>query len=487
MTRRRSAGKLNPKDHAFDDPVTFITTFLTWPDGTPIQPHEAQIEIIRAFMSGVFDLVIAAGRQFGKSVALAWLVVWYVLHFANRHVYIVAPSLDQARIIYDEIARHFSGPLRVMLKSKPVDFPFPHLQLLNGSHVHGRGANSPKYLRGKLVHLLIEDEAAYFKEGIHGREIEPMFNVTSTQEHTGIIRISTPFGEGDFQDGYVAAQKDTSGKSKALHFTALDNPYADKGRLAAIRERYGEDSLLWRTEYMAEFADSDLAVFSSQDIKWAYENYPYQSKEGRIEYPVAVQRGHRYVQGTDLANIRDYFVATVLDTTDPRLAVQVRHDRLQKRGYATYKAVTRANYQAYNSARTMVDATSLGESVVEDLEDISAEGYKFGGNEAKYDIVHGLVRMFNEHRIAIPLIRELVDELKHFQYKLTPAKVLKMEAKSGHDDYVMSLSLSGKLASRPDFTGFFLGGIKNFDPIAPKNAKNAQIPDNYDLFANLDA
>ena len=187
MTRRRSAGKLNPKDHAFDDPVTFITTLLTWPDGTPIQPHEAQIEIIRAFMSGVFDLVIAAGRQFGKSVALAWLVVWYVLHFANRHVYIVAPSLDQARIIYDEIARHFSGPLRVMLKSKPVDFPFPHLQLLNGSHVHGRGANSPKYLRGKLVHLLIEDEAAYFKEGIHGREIEPMFNVTSTQEHTGSI------------------------------------------------------------------------------------------------------------------------------------------------------------------------------------------------------------------------------------------------------------------------------------------------------------
>src|SRR6266567_5700283 len=304
MTRRRLVGKLNPKDHAFDDPVTFITAFLTWPDGTPIQPHEAQIEIIRAFMSGVFDLVIAAGRQLGKSTVLGWLVVWYVLHFPNRAVYIVAPSLDQARIIYDEIARHFSGPLRVMLKSKPVDFPFPHLQLLNGSHVHGRGANSPKYLRGKLVHLLIEDEAAYFKDGIHPGTIEPMFTVTSNMEYTGIIRVSTPFGEGDFDDGYVAAEKDTTGRSKALHFTSFDNPYANKELLASIRERYGEDSLLWRTEYLAERTDSDMAVFPSQDIKWAYENYPYITEHGRIEYPIGAKAGHQYVQGVDLANVR---------------------------------------------------------------------------------------------------------------------------------------------------------------------------------------
>src|SRR5258708_451572 len=70
----------------------------------------------------------------------------------------------------DEVARQFEGPLRVMLKRKPIDFPFPHIQLLNGSHVHGRGANNPKYLRGKMrVHLVIEDEAAYFKHGKIGR------------------------------------------------------------------------------------------------------------------------------------------------------------------------------------------------------------------------------------------------------------------------------------------------------------------------------
>lgn len=469
-------------DKAFDDPVAFITTFLRHPDGTPIEPHEAQVAIIQAFMSGVFDLVITAGRQFGKSTVLGWLIVWYVLHFSNRHVYIVAPSLDQARIIYDEVARHFEGPLRVMLKRKPIDFPFPHLQLANGSHVHGRGANSPKYLRGKLVHLLIEDEAAFFKEGIHPNTIEPMFAVTSNMDFTGIIRISTPFGQGDFLDGYLAAQKDQSGHSRAMHFTSFDNPYANRTLLESIRNRYGETSLIWQTEYLANFVDDDLAVFSSSDIKWAYENYPFQTAEGRISYPVAPVAKHHYAQGVDLANLRDYFVATVLDTTDSRLAVQVRHDRLQKKGYATYKSIIRANYDSYNGAETLVDSTSLGESVVEDLRDIGAEGYKFSGSQAKYDIVHNLVRMFNEHRIVIPLQRELVDELRYFQYQITPSKKLRMEAKEGHDDYVMSLALAGQLAATPGDLGLFLGGLKD-----RSHEKPPEIPANFDPFADLNA
>ena len=471
-------------DKALRDPLEFIPAFLRHPDGQPINPHAAQVAIIQAFMSGVFDLVIEAGRQLGKSVGLAWFIVWYSLYFANREIYIVAPSLDQARIIYDEVERHFEGPLRVMLKRKPIDFPFPKIELLNGSRVHGRGANSPKYLRGKLVHLLIEDEAEYFKDGIHTRTIEPMFAVTSTMDHTGIIRISTPFGEGDFADGVEAAKKDTTGRSKYLHFTSLDNPYANKDLLYSIRDRYGEDSLVWRTEYLAERADSELAVFPSADIKWAYENYPYQTEHGRITYPVMAQAKHTYTQGADLANMRDYFVATMLDSTDPRTAVQVRHDRMRKKGYGVYKSIIKQNYYAYNNAKTLIDATSLGESVVEDLREIAAEGYKFTGTAAKMDIVHNLVRMFNEHRITIPNVRELVDELRNYQYQITPSKNLRMEAKTGHDDYVTSLALAGDLASRPTRTGFFLGGFGPSSHV-PDGTWKSPLPKRVDPFADL--
>jgi len=459
-----SGKKLRPQD--IRDPIDFITAFCTHPDGTHVVPHQAQIDIIRAFANAnkFIELLVEAGRQLGKSVGLAWLICWYMVTYPNSKVYVVAPSLDQARIIYDEATRQFeSGVLRVLLKRKPVDFPFPHLELINGSHLHGRGANSPKYLRGKPVHLLIEDESAYFKEGIHASTIEPMFAVTSGMEHTGIIRISTPFGEGEFDDAVQRSKTVEDGRY--LHFTSYDNPYANKELLDSIKQRYGEDSILWRTEYMAESVGNELAVFDPRDIKWAYENYPYVNQYGSILYPAKPRRNGQYVQGVDLANRRDYFVSTILDTTSELLAVQVRHNRQRQLGYAAYKATIRDNYRQYNRARTLIDSTTLGESVVEDLRDINAEGYSISSSAAKYDLTHGLVRALNEHSIAIPFVRELVDELRNFQYELTPSKVLKMEAKTGHDDYVISLALANELASRPTYTGFFLGGLKPSIPV----------------------
>lgn len=461
--RNSNLSKAKPQD--FRDPIDFITSFLRHPDGTPVTLHTAQLAIVGAFMETdqYVDLVIEAGRQLGKSTGLAWLACWYLVRFANRHVYIVAPSLDQARIIYNEVVWQFENTaLRVLVKGKPVDFPFPHLSIVNGSHLHGRGANSPKYLRGKPVHLLIEDEAAFFKDGIHPNTIEPMFTVTSRMPYTGIIRVSTPFGDGDFSEGVSAAKRDTTGASKYLHFTSYDNPYANRQLLDRIRERYGEDSLIWRTEYMAESVGSELAVFDPQEIKRAYEQYPHVTEQGTVQYPYPAEAGHQYVQGVDLANRRDYFVATVLDRTKP-LAVQVKHDRYQKRGYGVYKSIIRSNFGRYNNAQTLVDSTSLGESVVEDLSDIRAEGYRFTGSAAKYDLVHGLVRAFNENRVAIPMVRELVSELRNYQYEITTSKTLRMEAKQGNDDYVMSLALAVELASRPTFTGFFLGGFKGFN------------------------
>src|SRR5258707_5997940 len=151
-----------------------------------------------------------------------------------------------------------------------------------------------------------------------------MFTVTSGMEHTGIIRVSTPCGQGDFNNGAIAAENRTSGRSAYLHFTSFDNPYANRDMLYSVRDRVGESSLLWRTEYLAERADSDLDVFNSADIKWAYSSYPHQTDAVAILYPVAPLEGNRYVQGVDLANMSDLFVATILDTSDPLLNVQVR-------------------------------------------------------------------------------------------------------------------------------------------------------------------
>jgi hypothetical protein len=301
------------------------------------------------------------------------------------------------------------------------------------------------------------DEAAFIKDDTITSAIEPTMTVTGKAPGAALILVSTPWGSGPFKDWYdegMAADHDPD--LAAFHFTSYDNPHVDVKFLDGVKKRYGEDSLLWRTEYLGIFPDDDKAVFPWRDIEWAINHYPYLDKEnGAVIFPRAVIDGHRYVQGADLANLRDYFVSTVLDITDPQAVPLVRMDRYQKRGYGAVKATIRANYHAYAHAKTIIDATTFAESVVEDLADINAEGYKFSGSAAKYEVVQELARMMSERRLLLPPDREIIDELRYFEYEITPSKRVRMEASRGHDDIVMSLALSAHLANIPRRLGLF--------------------------------
>ncbi|GHO55518.1 terminase large subunit domain-containing protein [Ktedonobacter robiniae] len=446
------------------DPVAFARAFLKKPNGEPLEPHPGQIEMLRAIKSMT---ICCCGRQWGKSVAMAIYATWFAVTHSNRQVFIVAPSLDQARIIFNEVAFHFrTGPLASLLEGKINEYPFPRIKLANGTEIHGRGANSPQFLRGKKCHLAVVDEAAFCKDTTLTDVIEPFMTVTGQEKDSGIIMISTPFGLGAFKDYYDAAPLDDTGTMTRFHFPSTSNPHADPRFLERVKKRVGEDSMTWRTEYLAEFVDDDLAVFPSSAIRWAYEHYPYLDKEtGVYEFPYKPQENHTYVQGVDLANVRDWFVSTTLDTTDPLNVPLVSMVRQQKRGYTVYKQIVREQHTTYNNAETLIDATSLGESVVEDLNDIQAEGYKFS-NQSKYEVIQELSRMMAEHRLLIPYDRDIISELQNFTYEFTANKNIRMEAKKGHDDIVMSLALAAHLALIPRRLGLMMG--VNFSRIAPK-------------------
>lgn len=448
-----------PSPSVKDDPVAFATQFMHQPDGTPLIPHEGQVELLTK-MRGKKQVVACCGRQWGKSVGMSIYTCWFAVTKAHRQIYIVAPTVDQSRIIFNEVANQFrTGPLSTLVVGKINEYPFPRIKLANGTEIHGRGANSPQFLRGKPAHLIIVDEAAFCKDLTITNVIEPMLTVTGKKEGSALVLISTPFGLGAFKEYYDAALVDETGISLAVHFTSFDNPHADRSFLERVKKRYGADSMVWRTEYLAEFVDDDLAVFPSSLIKYAYESYVG-------EYPKRPVESHRYVQGVDLANVRDFFVSCILDATDQQRIELVNMTRLQKKGYTEYKRIIRAEHHRYQNADTLIDATSLGESVVEDLGDIAAEGYKFS-NASKNEIVHELERAFAEKRLTIPYDRDLISELLNFQYEFTPSKVVKMEAKKGHDDMVMALALAIHLAIIRRSLGFFQGVSLTPSPVKP--------------------
>lgn len=432
------------------DPVEFVTKLLTHPDGKPCTPHAGQIDVLRGISK---TTVLVTGRQWGKSTVLAWYICWFAVTHRYRQIYIIAPSVDQARIIFNEVAYHFrNNPLlKTLVDGKVKDYPFPQIKLLNGCEIHGRGANSEQYIRGKRCHLGVVDEAAFIKSGVLTNIIQPMFTVTGQEDDSALIETSTPFAQGEFYDDYMEGRRRNDSTFRSHNFDSLSNPYADKQRLYETRDRYGEDSLLWRTEYLGLFADSDLAVFNWQDIKWMVDNHT------PGDFPAAPAKDHRYTQGVDLANRRDWFVAAVLDVTNPGHMPLVKLDRFQKKTWGKYKDLVRSNHHLYHRARTLLDSTTLGEAVLEELQDIGCEGFAFTGNAVKYDLIQDLARSVNEHRLTIPNKREIIDEFRYFEYKVTPAKVIRMEARTGGtDDVVIAVALANRLANVPQRRTFFV-------------------------------
>jgi hypothetical protein len=440
------------------DAPEFAKTFLKRPDGSPVILFDNQAEVLR----GIRRVTTAVtGRQWGKSTGMAADCSWFSTTHSHRLVWIMAPTLDQARIIFNEVADFFrQGPLKSLVVGKIKNVPFPSIELKNGTKIQARGLNSPQYIRGNRAHRVYIDEAAFVKEGAIRETVEPMFTVTGKEPDSALILISSPFGQGEFYDFWDnCGKRMEAGNGRYARFkrTSFDNPYADMVYLEEVKARYGEDSPIWQAEYLGNFQDDELAVLKAADIKWAYENW---NEDWR--FPLGYIQGHRYVQGVDLANMSDFFVSTLLDVSDRDRNVLVRMDRANRRGYAYYKGVARGNYRSYGLARTIVDATSLGESVVEDLRDINAIPYKFGSNEAKWEVVQELARMFQEHRIIIPNLaqpqaRDIISELTYFRYQYKPgSSVLKMEAPRGkHDDIFMSLSLGAHLAAVPVMLGTF--------------------------------
>lgn len=429
------------------DPVDFAKQFLRKADGAVWTPHPAQANILRGVKR---TTTCVTGRQFGKSEGFAGYAAWFGATHSHRNVWIFAPTLEQAKIIFNEIAQFFRNrPLADMVDGKIMNSPFPHFKLKNGTEYQCRGLNSPNNGRGNRAHLAIIDEAAFVKDGSIREVVEPMFTVTGKAQDSAMVLVSTPFGSGEFK-GKWDNYREENPRQARFQYTSFDNPYADLEFLEEVKQQYGEDSALWQAEYMGVFQDDELAVFSTSDIKRAYEAW----QEGQ-RFPIPCIDGHRYVQGLDLANRHDYFVSTILDTTNRNQCVLSYMDRFRKRGYPFYKSRARSNFKTYNRARTIIDATSMGESVAQDLTDISVIPYTIGTNADKWEIVQECSRMFQEGRIVIPFHKDIIAELTYFRYKVNPGgQTMGMEAPRGkHDDIVLSLSLGAHLAAVPVMVG----------------------------------
>ena len=266
--------------------------------------HKGQKAVIEAIYSGQYKTVtVCCGRRWGKSKVMSRVATHLSSTNLDKKIGIVAPTYDQACIIFEEmeqlIERNWiiKDLVQKVKRSSPLRIDFK-----TGCSVHFRSADVPKHLRGRSYHMVIIDEAAFIDEDTIKNVIEPML-----ADYDGMmVMISTPFGKNHFYEAFLKGQKKINGYI-SFQYPSWENPFISHEFLERKKKDLGEESPVWLQEYCAEFIDDVNSVFPLNDVMKNIED---------IQYIDSAEQGRRYAVGVDLAKEDDFTVISVLDITE---------------------------------------------------------------------------------------------------------------------------------------------------------------------------
>lgn len=150
---------------------------------------------------------------------------------------------------------------------------------------------------------------------------------------------------------------------------------------------------------------------------------------------------HFFQMGVDLAKYQDYTVISVIDLNTFE---QVYMERFNQIDWNLQKARIEAVYHKFGRPKGFIDATGVGDPVVEDLlnRGINLEPVKFNENNRTDMLTHLSIKM---EQMLVKLLNDeiLRAELSYFQYELSDRGKLRIKVPDNlHDDTVFATALS---------------------------------------------
>jgi len=358
--------------------------------------------------------VVDAGRRFGKT-RLGIMECLEVAAGGGR-AWWVAPTYKIAQVGW--------RPLRQMASRIPgVDTRLSDMSITTPTkgEVSIRSADNPDALRGEGLDFVVLDECAFMKPEAWGQSLRPAL---SDREGRALF-ISTPRGRNWFWDLFIRGQSEDNWKS--FKFATSDNPYILQEEIEIAKMELPE--LIFRQEYMAEFVDSEGAVFR-------------RIQEAAILDPIeAPANGNQYAAGVDVASAVDYTVVTILDVASRDM---VYMDRFNRVDYPVLIDRLNALWQRWDLSGMTIEANSIGQPVIDHMRKAGLEVTPFTTtNITKQSIIQRLQSAFEHGSIRILNNPILVGELLSFESKRTAGGAFTYSAPDGmHDDTVMSLAIA---------------------------------------------
>ncbi len=381
-----------------------------------LQYHPAQAKIF--FDSSTRNKVIAKGRRFGLTRGFAHCVIEAMLDGVTPILWVDTININIDRYV----ERYFKPALRKFDRSL-WDWrqQAKELKIMN-SVCDFRSADRPENIEGFGYKLVILNEAGIIlkDEYLWHNTIRPMM----IDYGSPIMAGGTPKGKNLFYRLFNKG-KGEDPDWESFHYTTYDNPYLSRKEIDSIAKDMPE--LVRRQEIMAEFLEDEFAVFSGIE----------KCIRGKMADPL---KECRYVAGLDLAKHMDWTVLTIAQAETRQV---VWFGRIQKHDWPYQKRWIESHVRRYNNALIAIDATSIGDVVMDDLREkgLRVEPFVFTSKD-KRELIEGLILDIEQQNIHFPPIPELIEELKMFEIEITPTGNFRYNAPEGmHDDCVISLAL----------------------------------------------
>lgn len=439
------------------------------------QPHPTQ----RLWLADESRVKVAAcGRRWGKTEAAAVDAATFAVSAPGSVQIIISPTYDQSRLIFDAVERMILDQPLTRRESKVTRTPYPRLKL-GRSLIMARTADEDgRNLRGHSADRVIVDEAAYVKDAVVDEVIGPMLADRDGQ----LVMISTPFGKNHFYRAFMngaaggrgchnsqtgnipvtgcepegsapgmtgseAEGRESGGMDKvssfrsgrysSYRFPSWENPHISREYIGFQRSVVTPRQ--FAVEYEAEFLDDQTSVFPWEIIQSAVNL-------GKIE--IASEEPW-IVAGVDWARYSDYTAVVVVDVgSSPSKVISI--DRFNKISWESQIERVASFLERYRVNAVLTDQTSVGDPLLEQLRKrlwesgagMAMDGFTFT-NSGKRDIIDNLVIRLTNRELAIPDEEQLIRELQYFEYELTMAGNVRMNARSGYtDDIVVALALA---------------------------------------------
>lgn len=195
--------------------------------------HPKQLQIAQAVFAG-YNVTASCGRKFGKSSLVQYIALRKAALFKKAYIYVILPSLKQAREIYWEqliipdicpdgfITRRDKGDLRVGFSS--------------GSFIKFDGSDNPELHRGPAVHLFIPDELKDCDPKLMPAMLPNLLATRGT-----FAAFGTPPDEEESPEAKmwfeIMDRHLIDPKTKYFEGSSSDNPHNDKSAIKRERQR----------------------------------------------------------------------------------------------------------------------------------------------------------------------------------------------------------------------------------------------------------